>query len=117
MNIDHFKKKLDDELKVVEKELKELGWKDPATGEWEATGDTLEVMSPLADSNEAADQLEEYDERREELEPLQARWNELKQALEKIETGTYGTCEVGGEAIEEDRLEANPAARTCKKHL
>ena len=38
-------------------------------------------------------------------------------ALERIEKGTYGICEVGNEEIEEDRLNANPAARTCKAHL
>ena len=34
-----------------------------------------------------------------------------------IAAGTYGTCEVSGEQIEEDRLEADPAARTCKAHM
>ena len=80
-------------------------------------GEETGVMTPMADSNEAADQLEEYEERREELEPLQVRWMEIKNALEKIENSTYGVCEVGGETIEEGRLEANPAAKTCKKHM
>ena len=31
--------------------------------------------------------------------------------------GTYGSCEISGEAIEVERLEANPAARTCKAHI
>ena len=41
----------------------------------------------------------------------------VDEALEKIEKGTYGICETGGEKIEEDRLEANPSARTCKAHM
>jgi RNA polymerase-binding transcription factor DksA len=51
---------------------------------------------------------------------LEVRYNEIKSALKKIEEsapGAYGLCEVGGEQIEEDRLEANPAARTCKAHM
>jgi len=36
--------------------------------------------------------------------------------LKKIEDGTYGICEVGGEEIPEDRLDANPSARTCIEH-
>ena len=116
MNTDHRKKKLDAELRVVEQELGELGMKN-TEGEWEATGDTLDVATPMADANEAADQLEEYQERRGETDALQVRWNEIKHALEKIERGTYGTCETCSQAIEEDRLEANPAARTCKAHM
>lgn len=113
--ISHFKKKLDEELKVVENELKELGWKNPSTGEWEATGGDLDASA--TESDELGDKQEEYEERREEIEPIEARWNELKAALEKVDESTYGTCEVGGEEIEPDRLEANPAAKTCKKHL
>ena len=37
--------------------------------------------------------------------------------LKKIEEGSFGVCEINGDKIEEDRLLANPAARTCKKHL
>jgi RNA polymerase-binding transcription factor DksA len=43
--------------------------------------------------------------------------NTVVHALGKIEAGTYGVCEVSGMDIEEDRLEANPAARTCKAHM
>ena len=117
MNTEHFKHKLEGELKVVEKQLNELGWKNKETGEWEATGNTLDVTTPMADSNEAADQLEEYGERQGETATLEARRKDIVDALEKIAGNTYGTCEVGGEKIEEDRLEANPAARTCKAHL
>jgi RNA polymerase-binding transcription factor DksA len=48
---------------------------------------------------------------------ITTHWSDIKRALENIEQGTYGICEVGGEEIEEDRLEANPSARTCKAHL
>src|SRR6267154_327389 len=117
MNTEHFKQKLEGELKQVEKELNELGWKDPSTGEWEATGKNLDVTTPMADSNEAADQLEELVERQGETSTIEAHRKDIIDALAKIEQGTYGTCEVGAEIIEEDRLEANPAARTCKTHM
>jgi RNA polymerase-binding transcription factor DksA len=117
MNTEHFKQKLEEELNQVTGQLNELGFKDPETGEWEATGKNLDVTTPMADSNEAADQLEELVERQGETSTLQARRKDVKDALAKIEQGTYGTCEVGAEIIEEDRLEANPAARTCKAHM
>ena len=117
MNTEHFKGKLEEELTLVEKELNELGWKNKETGEWETTGNTLDVATPMADSNEAADQLEELAERQSETATLEARRTDVKDALGKIAGDTYGVCETGGEQIEEDRLEANPAARTCKAHM
>ena len=48
---------------------------------------------------------------------LEGRLKEVDLALKKIKENAFGTCEVGGEAIEADRLMANPAARTCKKHI
>src|SRR4029079_15645124 len=114
MNTDHFKKKLEAELKIVEGELKEIAVLDPETGEWEARGQNdMETMAPTQDENEFADKLEEYEEHREELPALRTRFSELKVALRKVADGTYGTCEASGEPIEEDRLEVNPAARTC----
>lgn len=37
----------------------------------------------------------------------------LEQALERLEQGDYGRCEVCGETIPPERLEVRPAARTC----
>jgi DnaK suppressor protein len=115
MNIDHFKKKLEEEKKLVEKELGELGWKNPQTGEWDT--DTTDVDASATERDELADRQEEYEERSEELAPLEARYKDINDAIQKIEEGTYGKCEKCGEPIEEDRLEVNPAARTCKKDM
>lgn len=117
METNQFKERLQDELETVENALHDIAAFNKETGEWEAKGEDMETMSPTQDSNEFADKLEEYDEHREELPALQTRWNEIKAALGKIAGGTYGTCEVGGETIEEARLDANPAARTCKAHM
>ena len=38
---------------------------------------------------------------------------EIHKALTKIATGTYGSCDVCGQAIPWSRLEALPAAVTC----
>lgn len=37
----------------------------------------------------------------------------VKAALDRMDTGTYGTCEVCGKPIADARLEARPAATTC----
>lgn len=118
MDTAYFKQKLGEELHTVESALHDLAVFNEETGEWEAKGEDMETMAPTQDDNEFADKLEEFDEHREELPALQGRWSDIKQALEAIEKGTYGTCEVGADhEIEEDRLEANPAARTCTKHM
>ncbi len=70
-----------------------------------------------ADSNEVADNIEEFEENTAVLKELEIRYNDIKDALDKIEKNKYGICEVSGEEIEEERLIANPAARTCKAHM
>lgn len=37
----------------------------------------------------------------------------IKEALERIEDGTYGICEVCGEKITESRLKARPVTTVC----
>lgn len=118
MHTEHFKQKLEAELAVVEKELRSIAVQNPHNPkDWEATEREMDVMSAAADSNEAADKQEEYAENRAITDELEVHYNAVKNALKKIEGGTYGACEVSGEPIEEDRLEANPAARTCKAHM
>jgi RNA polymerase-binding protein DksA len=38
---------------------------------------------------------------------------EIEAALTRIDTGTYGVCEMCGSPIGEGRLDARPTARTC----
>lgn len=86
-------------------------------GVWTPKAPEMDVMSPIAEPNEAADKLEEIDERTEEVGTLSARLADVEKALGNIEQGTYGRCEVCDKSIEEERLEANPAARTCVEHM
>jgi len=39
----------------------------------------------------------------------------LRSALERLDNGTYGRCQVCGVSIDEKRLEALPATATCIK--
>ncbi len=47
------------------------------------------------------------------IEHSRSRRAELRQALDRLDDGTYGTCERCGEPIPAERLEARPNARTC----
>jgi RNA polymerase-binding transcription factor DksA len=95
-------------------ELESLGVHDPHnTSDWIATPS---VSASEPDHNDAADMVEELEERESTLAVLETRWNDIRRALEKMEAGTFGICEIGGEPIEEVRLSVNPSARTCIAH-
>lgn len=115
MNTEYYKEKLEKELQIVEQELRSVATQDPKNPHnWEATETKMDVMSAAADPNEAADKQEEYTENRAITDQLEIRYNNIKHALVKISDGSYGICEISGKPIEPERLEANPAARTCK---
>lgn len=103
MNIAELKLKLEEELDVVSQELADLGHED---------------IDPTAtEPDELADRQEASEENVGETSTLTARRLEIAAALKRMQDGTYGFCEECGDKIEEDRLEANPAARTCKVHM
>lgn len=111
-----YKTRLEEELALVEKELSTVGRRNPSNpADWEAKPEDLDVLP--ADQNELADKIEDYEKNSGIVKELEIRYNGIKKALERIEQGTYGVCEVGKEDIEVARLDANPAARTCKKHI
>ncbi len=117
-DIKKFEVKLEQELKLVEKELKEIAVRSPKDPNGWVPSITKEtdMGSDSADSNEVADEIESLEENTAIVSKLEAQYNDIKIALDKIKNGTYGKCEVGGEDIPEDRLEANPSARTCMEH-
>lgn len=116
MNTEHFKKLLEDELKTLEDEMVTIARKNPDNkGDWEAIESDTNTNS--AEEGDLAEGMEEYETNRAILKQLETRMTEVKVALEKIDNGTYGICEISGKPIEIDRLEANPAAKTCKAHM
>ncbi len=115
-NISLYKTNLERELGEVETELKTIARINPDNPQdWELLPEKTETLNP--DPNEAADVFEEHEGNTAVLNQLEIRYNEIKDALKRIKDNTFGICEIGGETIEEDRLIANPAARTCKKHM
>ena len=112
----HFKEKLEKEKKLLEEELGTVAKVSPENPEhWDATSGSIEVDA--ADENEVADKLEELEENEAIIEQLEPQLKEVNAALARIEAENYGVCEVSGEPIETDRLEANPSARTCIAHM
>lgn len=114
-DIARLKTKLLEEKALLEKEIAPIGKKDPSSpGGYDATSGGLEVDS--ADDNEMGDKFEEIQDNNAVVTDLEKQLVEVKDALSRIDKGTYGTCEVGGEPLDSVRLEANPSSRTCIAH-
>ncbi len=114
--IQHYKALLESALTELTDELKTVGIHDPNNpSDWVAVPEATDGNE--SDTDLIADVVEAWDERQGLVATLEARYNNLTRALKKIEGGTYGTCEICGSAIEDDRLMASPEARTDKAHM
>jgi len=80
-------------------------------------GTTEDAVQELSTSDQhLADQATETFERERDLSVLQrveAQLHEVDAALARVEAGSYGTCELCGKPIGDERLEAMPMARYC----
>lgn len=116
MQTESFKKRLVEEKERLEKELQGVGRRNPSNpSDWEPVppAETTNEADPI----DAADYSTSFDTNASIVADLETRYNHVLAALARIEEGTYGVCAVSGEKIEKARLEADPAARTCTKHL
>lgn len=81
--------------------------------ELDVTEHELDYDEGFADSAQVAAELGEnkvlYDNLRKELD-------DIERALTRMDEGTYGTCEVCGNAIGEARLEVMPETSLCIEH-
>ena len=103
------------EKERLEAALGSVGRRNPQVpGDWEAAPSEAGTESDLADR---ADVVTSRENDAAVLADLEARYDTVLAALLRIEKGTYGTCEVCGEKVEEARLNADPAATTCIAHL
>lgn len=115
INIEYFKKKLEEEKIQLEAELARVGKRNPAIkGDWEPTPGEMDTRT--LEQSELADKFEEFENRSAVEVHLEEKLNEVLEALGHISKGTYGVCTFCNEKIDEKRLEANPAAATCVKH-
>lgn len=116
IDIAHFKTKLEAEKKLLEEELEKVGRRNPDNlSDWEAVPAGKDTSQ--ADENTVADSVEDYEGNAAIVSTLETRYQDIKAALDKMADGTYGLCEIDGEKIDVERLEANPSARTCREHM
>jgi len=108
-----YKEKLEAEKKILEEDLGALG-KIDIGGEWEATPENVTNTQEVQDEADMAERAEDYEERSIKLARLLARLEDVDKSLAQIDTEEFGICELCKKEIEKDRMEANPAAHTCK---
>jgi RNA polymerase-binding transcription factor DksA len=51
-----------------------------------------------------------------DLSRIELELTDVARALERLDEGTYGTCETCAAQLPDDVLEAEPAARFCQQH-
>src|SRR3989344_6329000 len=110
MKIAHLRKKLEAEKAKLESEMQTIGRRNPRVpDDWEPLPSETGTEADLVDQ---ADVVVSRESNTAILADLEARYDGVLSALSRIEKKTFGVCEVCGEKIEADRLEANPAATT-----
>lgn len=102
------KKRLLADKKRLEEALSQFATKTDAPGEYETR---IEEIGTDMDDN--ATEVEGYVDNLAVEANLEHELRDTLDALEKMETGTYGICEKTGAEIALDRLRAYPAARTA----
>ncbi|HAJ44823.1 TPA: hypothetical protein DCX62_00660 [Candidatus Azambacteria bacterium] len=69
------------------------------------------------ESGESVNESDEDMKNKALSDHLELRLKEVREALERIDGGTYGICEVCQKEIPLERLQANPAAKTDMEHV
>ncbi len=96
----------------LEEELKQIAVFDTASGSWAALQPDYESGSS-EDTAESGDESQSLQEHQAQVVELEKTLIEVDDALAKLASGSFGRCESTGDWIDEDRLIAYPAARSC----
>ncbi len=115
-NLSKYKTVLEAELELLTHELRSVGRVNPENkNDWEAVASDGNIDK--AEMEERASEITDFEDRSSVEFALEERANKIKAALARIDNNTFGACVVCTSEIEEARLEANPAATTCKAHI
>ena len=119
-DIEQLKATLLQEASRLEHELSSIATPDPgAQGAWNARPPEMGTTGPAASHAEASEEADVNEEREvnaAEERALTERLREVKQALARIDEGSYGICRACHAPIPTERLMANPAAEYDMEH-
>ena len=103
--VERLRERLETERGEVRRQLDDLGARRDAEGI-----EDPELNEGFADAGQAAAERASL---LTLVRSLRDTLSDVEQALARMDAGTYGTCERCGQPIDEERLEALPAARLC----
>lgn len=106
--LDELKAQLEEKKIDLENELKLLEEEDSFVDPDRTSGNAEDADEAYEDTSHLENQLKK--------ETATESLGLVEKALAKIENGTYGVCEEGGEDIEVARLKAVPEADNCVEH-
>jgi DnaK suppressor protein len=112
--LEELREALEIDKENLEEELAAHGRVQTDTGDWQGASTGYEGEE--SDPNDVADQIEELATNVPLVEELEDRHLDVTEALEKMDEGVYGLCEVCNEPIPLERLKALPSARTDLEH-
>lgn len=117
--LNELEKKLKEEKKRVVTELKSFAQKDPKSKDNWSTKFPRFGQEIHIDETETQEEVEEYLNLLPVEHRLEIRLRDINEALERIKNNTYGFCQTPGvrHEIEIARLEVNPEAKFCLRHL
>lgn len=101
------KEKLLGEKSRLEAELSRLGKPTGVIGDYETKFEDIGT-----DEDDNTTEVEEYVDNLGVETNLEGQLKDVRNALEKMDQGTYGVCEETGKEISVERLRAYPSART-----
>ena len=105
-NQEKYRSLLESELKHLRLDLEQL----------ETSGQPAEERregSPFGKREEEATESFELEKRLALEKQIKANLSEIEDALSKFKKGTYGLCDICGQPINPERLEALPQAKLC----
>lgn len=105
---EELKVKLLEEKANLEKELLQFAKPTGTPGNYETQHDVIGE-----DQDDNATEVEEYADNLALENNLEKQLKEVNDALQRMESGTYGYCDNCGEMMSLERLRAYPAARKC----
>jgi RNA polymerase-binding protein DksA len=105
------KGKLLEEKKDLEKNLNLIARPvDKKEGDYETSFENIGT-----DKDDNATEVDQYTQNLPVENTLEKKLQDIIEALDKIEKGTYGKCENCDADVPLERLQANPSARVCLK--
>lgn len=109
--LEELKTKMEKEKIALEEMMKEFAKESESNpGDWDTRFPNFKAEGAL---DEEADEVEEYSSLLPVERTLETKLQNINDALDRMDDGNYGKCEVCDKAISEERLELIPETKTC----